>query len=115
MPGLLVDEWLERIPAASTTAGVSFHFSEPSSRAPQAMLLALCPDGRKTWDLGLVATILDETLGLAAVRGVDLATMQEVGQLLPALYFPFNLQAATPAFTLGKEFTPDDVAASRLA
>jgi hypothetical protein len=113
--GLLIDEWLERIPAASTTAGVSFHFSEPNSRAPQAMLLALCPDTRRTWDLGLVATILDETLGLAAVRGVDLATIQEVGQILPALYFPFNLQAATPAFTLGKEFALDDVTASRLA
>ncbi|HEV3169664.1 MAG TPA: hypothetical protein VGZ32_04970, partial [Actinocrinis sp.] len=113
--GLLIDEWLERIPADSTTAGVAFHFDEPNARAPQAMLLALCPDARPTWDLGLVATILDETLGLAKVRGVDLASVQEVGQIVPALYFPFNLQAATPATTFGKEFTVDDVTVARLA
>ncbi|MFZ1925408.1 MAG: hypothetical protein WAU42_04605 [Solirubrobacteraceae bacterium] len=95
--GLLVDEWLDRIPAATSTSGVSFHYEEPTSRAPQAMLLALCPDARQTWDLGLVQTILDETFELAKCRAVDLASIREVGQILPALYFPFNLQAATPA------------------
>ena len=112
--GLLIDEWLERIPAANSTAGVAFHYEEPNARAPQAMLLALCPDDRANWDLGLVATILDETFDLARIRGVDLASLQEVGQIVPALYFPFNLQAATPATTFGKELAVDDLAATRL-
>jgi hypothetical protein len=93
--GLLLDEWLDRIPATSTTAGLSFHYDEPKSRAPQAMLLAVCPDARETWDLGLVQTILEETMELAKVRAVDLNSIQDVGQILPGLYFPFNLQAAT--------------------
>jgi hypothetical protein len=101
--GLLIDEWLERIPADRTTAGVAFHYDEPKARAPQAMLLALCPDGRATWDRPLVADILDETCELARIRGVDLASIQEVGQIVPALYFPFNLAAATPATTFWKE------------
>jgi hypothetical protein len=95
--GLLLDQWLERIPSATATAGVSFHYEEPKARAPQAMLLAVCPDGRELWDLALLRAIVEETLGLAKVRAVDLASIQEVGQLLPALYFPFNLAGATPA------------------
>ncbi|MGA2804901.1 MAG: hypothetical protein ABSF89_10995 [Acidimicrobiales bacterium] len=106
--GLLVDEWVERIPAASTTAGVAFHYDEPNARAPQAWLLAVCPDGRATWDRELIAQILDETYDLARIRGVDLASITEVGQILPALYFPFNLQAATPATTFAKELVIDD-------
>jgi hypothetical protein len=97
LAGLLVDEWLDRIPGDTTTSGVAFHYNEPMARAPQAMLLAVCPDARPTWDLDLVRAILDETLDLAKVRAVDLVSIQEVGQILPALYFPFNLQGATPA------------------
>ena len=111
--GLLVDEWLERIPG-DTTAGVAFHFDEPNARAPQAWLLALCPDGRATWDRSLIAAILAETYDLARIRGVDLASITEVGQVVPALYFPFNLEAATPATTFGKEFVLDDQAIARL-
>ncbi|HEV2450648.1 MAG TPA: hypothetical protein VGS62_01820, partial [Streptosporangiaceae bacterium] len=95
--GLLLDEWLDRIPSPSTSAGVSFHYDEPKARAPQALLLAVCPDARPAWDGALVRTILEETFGLAQVRAVDLNAMQEAGQVLPALCFPFNLQATTPA------------------
>jgi hypothetical protein len=38
---------------------------------------------------------VEETLALAKVRAVDLDSIQQVGQILPGLYFPFNLQAAT--------------------
>ena len=95
--GLMLDQWLERIPSLTATAGVSFHYEEPKARAPQAMLLAVCPDGRELWDLALLRAIVEETLGFAKARAVDLASIQEVGQVLPALYFPFNLAGATPA------------------
>ena len=97
LAGLMLDEWLDRIPSPTTTAGLSFQYDEPTSRAPQALLLAVCPDTRQAWDLGLVQTILEETLALAKIRAVDLASIQQVGQILPALYFPFNLQGATIA------------------
>ena len=77
--GLLVDEWLEQIPATKTTAGLSFHYDEPRTRAPQALLLAVCPDKRETWDLGLVQAILEETLALTKTRTVDLDSIQQVG------------------------------------
>jgi len=98
--GLLLDEFLDRIPSPTTTAGIAFHFDEPDARSPQSLLLAVCPDDRKTWDLALLRDILDEALELAKIRGVDLDSLQEVGQLFPALYFPINLQEATPSVRL---------------
>jgi hypothetical protein len=93
--GLLIDEWLERIPTSEENASLAFHYDEPDARAPQALLLAVCPDNRPTWDDALLQAILEETLELAKIRTVDLASVQQVGQILPALYFALNLQGAT--------------------
>jgi hypothetical protein len=93
--GLLVDEWLERIPSTQEDASLVFHFEEPGARAPQAALLAVCPDNRATWDDEMLQAILGETLELAKIRAVDLASVEQVGQILPALYFALNLQGAT--------------------
>jgi len=93
--GLLIDEWPERIPSTSENAAVAFHYEEPKARAPEALLLGICPDGRRFWDDDLVTGILQETLELAKIRTVDLDSVQQVGQILPALYFALNLQGAT--------------------
>jgi hypothetical protein len=105
LAGLLVDEWNERIPSLQENASVAFHFEEPSARAPQAMLLAVCPDQREFWDDALLQAVLAETLELAKIRTVDLASVQQVGQILPALYFALNLQQATIStqFFISKE------------
>lgn len=93
--GLMVEEWPERIPNAQAPTAVTFHFEEPSARAPQAVLLAVCPDNRAVWDDALLQAVLAETLELAKIRTVDLNSMQTAGQILPALYFALNLQGAT--------------------
>jgi hypothetical protein len=93
--GLLLDEWPERIPSTQENAAVAFHYEEPKARAPQALLLAVCPDNRETWDDDLVTGVLQEALELAKIRTVDLDSVQEAGQILPALYFALNLQGAT--------------------
>ena len=93
--GLMVDEWPERIPSTQQSASVAFNFEEPSARAPQALLLAVCPDNRETWDDQILQAVLAETLQLAKIRTVDLASVQQVGQILPALYLALNLQGAT--------------------
>lgn len=103
--GLMIDEWPERIPTTQETAAVAFHYEEPKARAPQALLLGVCPDGRDTWDDDLVIGILQEALELTKIRTVDLDSVQEVGQILPALYFALNLRGATISanFALVKE------------
>ncbi len=93
--GLMVDEWPERIPNTQAQTAVAFHFEEPAARAPQAVLLAVCPDNRPTWDDALLQAVLAETLELAKIRTVDLSSMQKAGQILPALYFALNLANAT--------------------
>lgn len=93
--GLLIDEWPERIPGTGATAGLTFHYTEPQARAPQTLLLAVCPDQRPAWNDEAIQAILGEALDLAKIRTVDLDSLQEVGQILPALYFPFNHQQET--------------------
>ena len=93
--GLIVEEWPERIPSVKENAAVAFHYEEPKARAPQAVLLAVCPDNRAVWDDDLITGILQETLELAKIRAVDLDSVAQVGQILPALYFALNSQGAT--------------------
>jgi hypothetical protein len=93
--GLLVEEWLERIPGTQASTAVAFHFEEPSARAPNVILLAVCPREQGRWDDATLQAILAETLELAKIRTVDLASVGTVGQILPALYFALNLQGAT--------------------
>jgi hypothetical protein len=57
--------------------------------------LAVCPDERPVWDDALLQAVLAEALELAKIRTVDLASLQQLGQILPALYFSLNLQQAT--------------------
>jgi hypothetical protein len=101
--GLLIDEWPERIPSTSETAAVAFHYEEPKARAPQACLLAVCPDARASWDADLVGAILQETLELAKIRSVDLSSLQQMGAMLPALYFALNLKSATVSANFARE------------
>jgi hypothetical protein len=105
--GLMIDEWPERIPSVQENASVAFHYQEPKARAPQALLLAVCPDARPFWDDDLVLGVLQETLELAKIRSVDLDSVAEVGQILPALYFALNLQGATIStnFATMKEYS----------
>jgi hypothetical protein len=91
----MIDEWLERIPGTQGSPAVAFHFEEPSARAPNAILLAVCPKAQENWDDAMLQAILSETLQLAKIRSVDLASVGSVGQILPALYFALNLQGAT--------------------
>jgi len=104
--GLLIDEWPERIPSSQENAAVAFHYEEPKARAPQTLLLAVCPDNRAFWDDDLITGILQETLELVKIRAVDLDSVAQVGQILPALYFALNLQGATIStnFATIKEF-----------
>ena len=43
--GLVVDEWAEVLPADEAVTGVALNYDAPASRPPQAMLLALPPEG----------------------------------------------------------------------
>ena len=111
--GLMIDEWIEVIPNARETAAVAFHHNEPNARAPQAVLIAVPPDERPTWEPETLEAILLETLELAKLRAVDLTALQGAAgkeeaalpvQLLPALYFASNAadQTISTDFAAGR-------------
>jgi hypothetical protein len=99
--GLLVDEWVETLPSPSETTGLAFHFDQPDARAPNAVLIAVPPDGRRPWDLATLEKILLETFELAKIRAVDTEALAGLGQFLPALFFTFN----TDGRTVSTDFT----------
>jgi hypothetical protein len=98
--GLMLDQWVERIPSSAETTALAFHYTQPRARAPQSLLLAVSPDRRKSWDEQLLLEIVNETIDLARVRTVDLDALTVGGQLLPALYFAFNTAGDTVSANL---------------
>lgn len=93
---LFVDEWIETIPNATETTGVTFNVNDPSARAPQAILLGVQPGTAATWTLESVEGTLLDTIDLAELRAVDPDTLGGVGHFLPALLFAINLGSTTP-------------------
>jgi hypothetical protein len=68
LAGLLIDEWVEVVPNRQETTGLTFHFDQPNSAAPQVMLLALSSDRRQVWDLDSLGTVLRDTMDLTRMR-----------------------------------------------
>ena len=90
LAGLVVDEWTDVVPGPGATAGVAFHFDEPGSRAPQALLLAVPPVLGEPWSLDALADVVSETADLARIRMVGPDEAPWLGRYLPALYVPDN-------------------------
>jgi hypothetical protein len=116
LAGLVVDDWMETIPAAVETTGVAFHYDAPGSRAPQAVLLAVPPDPAATaWSFEALRDTVLEALDLARIRAVDPQQIWLAGRVLPALYVAHNIAGATAAIdfaalesTLGAVATGED-------
>jgi hypothetical protein len=101
--GLMIDEWPERMPATEESSAISFHYDQPTARAPQSLLLAVPPDPVAGWSEEGLFEVLRETLDLARARTVTLDTLARGGQLLPMTYFAFNPDGETVSFdSLGR-------------
>lgn len=95
--GLMIDEWVEVVPSPTETTGVVFQSNQPDSCPPQAILLAVPPDPATadTWTEASLVEIVQETIDLAHIRAVTPDLLGELGQYLPALYFPLNVAGDT--------------------
>jgi hypothetical protein len=83
---LVIDEFVETVPAAETTTGLSFGFDAPGARPPQTILLAVPPVPGVAWTVDGLAAVIGETLDLAMIRMVDLSAVAWAGRFLPAIY-----------------------------
>lgn len=109
--GLLLDEWTETIPTDEELTALTFHYNQPNTEAPQSLLLAVCPDGKWTWQE--VVNAVTDTLLRAKTRTVDIMqikkeaakgsspTIQAVAQMLPMLIAPVNVQQHTYSLDYG--------------
>ncbi|MCA9685955.1 MAG: hypothetical protein KC457_27530, partial [Myxococcales bacterium] len=90
--GLVIDSFVEQIPAADQVTGVALHFDAPSSRPPQSMLLLSTGPGQG-FDFDLVVEALLDTLELAKIRAVDPDAVPAFGHHIPAIYPPGAINA----------------------
>jgi hypothetical protein len=88
--GLVLDQWIERIPSDYEMTGLTFHFDAPTSRPPQTLLLVVPPVGAD-WNFDLVVDTVREAFALARLRAVAPETLGEYGHHLPAVYLSSNL------------------------
>jgi hypothetical protein len=94
--GIMLDEWIEVWPSAEQITGVSFQYTDPDARPPQAILLAVRPDSFPEWTMEAVEGSVLEALALAKIRAVDPDSLGALGHYLPALYFAYNSGGPKP-------------------
>ncbi|WP_321366311.1 hypothetical protein [uncultured Celeribacter sp.] len=75
----VIDGWTERLPARRTTSGVAFHFDAPSSKPPQAVLVAVTPNDQSGWSEALLQRTLIETMENAQLRAVTGDELEDFG------------------------------------
>ncbi|XXF76153.1 LamG domain-containing protein [Myxococcaceae bacterium GXIMD 01537] len=95
--GLLLDSWTERLPAQEQSTAIAFHYDAPGATPPHAILLAVSPDDRPSWDAELLASVVQEALELGKVRGVAYADIPQTHHYLPAVLLPHNPSGETPS------------------
>ncbi|MFL6127926.1 MAG: hypothetical protein ACJ73E_02540, partial [Mycobacteriales bacterium] len=94
---LLVDDWVEVVPATRQDTAVVFQLDAPGACAPQAVLLAVAADPGRRWTADAVEQVVLDTVRLAQLRAVDLdlpgappAGSPPAGHFLPALLLARN-------------------------
>ena len=83
---LVIDEFVEVVPAEETTTALSFAFDAPGARPPQTMLLAVPPVPGAAWTVDTLADVIGETVDLAKIRMVDLSAVAWAGRFVPTIY-----------------------------
>jgi hypothetical protein len=77
--GIVVDDWVETIPLGDADSGLAFHFDTPGAEAPQALLLALPPEGADAWSAARLAGTLRATLAMVRIRAVGPVELAAAG------------------------------------
>ena len=96
LSGLLIDDWVEVVPAApdgpadadgsrrlNEIAGAAFNVDRPDAQAPQAVLLAVAPDPDRPWVEEDLHAIVEETFALSRIRTLDAIDLPELRWTIP--------------------------------
>jgi hypothetical protein len=104
LAGLLVDEWLDVIPNSTETTAIAYHVDAPANAAPQTVLLAVCPDPSRRWDLDTLEAVLLETMDAMKIRAVDPDLVPNMGHYLPAPFLATNAGGDSNGDTIATNF-----------
>ena len=105
---LWLDEWTEALPGATQPTTVAFHYDQPNSAAPQALLLVVPPQAHPQatddWTTADLLGAVNETLDLAKKRTVEPEALAAtpLAPVLPAVVAPVAQQAVTLTLDLGR-------------
>jgi hypothetical protein len=94
--GLVIDDWTESIPKKEETTGISFHYNQPNSSPPQAVLLAVSPEEGTNWKWDHLVSVVLDTFERAKLRAVEPDMIDKVPgitTLLPAIVSEFSTGA----------------------
>lgn len=102
--GFLIDEWVEEIPHEDATTGISMHYNNPDTEAPQSMLLCVTPEETGAWKWNTLMDILDETLDWAKARAVDPDILKNTSyaHMLPTLIASISSNGGVPSLDFGR-------------
>lgn len=102
--GLMLEEWIERIPEKELTTGLAMNIDQPNSEAPQSLLLAVTPIETGAWDWEDLIDTVNETLDRAKERAVDpeLLKSTSLAQLIPMVLAPISEGGAGPSLDFGR-------------
>ncbi len=99
---MVIDGWEDRIPDVNQSSAVTFQYDAPNAQAPQTILLAVPPlRDQKTWSFNDVVGAVREAKELGEIRMADLAHIDLLPRMLPALYFPFDLDEDSITLNFG--------------
>jgi hypothetical protein len=117
--GLVLDEYVEVLPAPTATTGLALHYDAPNARPPQSVLLAIQPDPAQSWGWELLEAIVLETLALAQMRLVELDDLSSTGvdEYFPLTYLRDKFGNTTPVaeLTAGLDWSAVMLAATRVS
>ena len=87
LAGILIDEWTEVAPGREATTGVAFHFDQPNSEPPQAMLLLTPAMFTGAWSWDDVRDAVADALDSARLRAVEPEQIDrtDYARVLPAV------------------------------
>ncbi|MBX2984908.1 MAG: hypothetical protein KF882_02925 [Bacteroidia bacterium] len=69
--GLLIDEWVEVIPAKEEVSGLAFNYDQPNTKAPNCLLYTVTPEETGSWTWAKLLGSVNETFYLAKQRNVS--------------------------------------------
>ena len=96
--GLMIDEWVDVIPARNEPTAVAFHYDNPGAEAGQAVLVAVPAGTGANWAFADLIGAVNDTFDLAKIRLVDTEVL-DVGQLLPGIFLAQSDQSQHTAST----------------